>query len=196
MPLPDNHVGAALKAAQAQREHAPLHLTIEQARILQDSLELEAATMLGRILFAFGEFERDISLCAVWSRSGADFDALKHKIASANFDTKISVIRGSVHSIFRAGTLERIAYDEWIERVDGVRLIRNKLAHGRWWFDPYGNQVVHILGIPGSPDQTETRHTISGMTAFLKLIRALQAELNQLQSKHNLSKAWELAHFK
>jgi len=161
-------------------------MTAEEAEAFADRLEKDAATALGRIIFALGGLERDIGLCVVWAHGGRKIDQMTKKIASASFDKKLEILNDLVDAIFAKQSEQNIAYAAWIVQASAIRLIRNQLVHGRWWFDACQRQIVHISYVPRAPDQYETRFSIAGFEEFLDLIKLRQSELNQLRKMYSL----------
>jgi hypothetical protein len=144
-------------------------------------IQNQAATFLGKILFAFGELERDLALCLVWVRGGSELEALTKQYEESSFSDKIDRLEKFVKSDFEADSKQCVAYSDWLVKVDAVRLIRNELAHGRWWFDPHNNCAVNISGIPTSSKQKQNSYTVDGLAKFLEKVRTLQSELDVLR---------------
>ena len=156
-------------------------LATRSAAEISCEIQDKAATLLGEILFAFGELERDLALCLVWVREGRELETLTKQFEESSFSDKIERLERFVKSDFATNSVQYVAYSDWLARTDAVRLIRNDLAHGRWWFDPIQNCAFNISGIPTSAKQQQRPYTIEGLSAFLSKIWELQAELTVLR---------------
>ncbi len=156
-------------------------LTAREAQDYADQLKRKAATDLGMMLFAYGELERDLSLCVVWMNEGAGLEVLTREIVDFSMDKKIEVLRRLVKQNLSYKPEIQRGFEDWIGRIDGIRMMRNRLAHGRWWFDPHSGEIVNISGIPTSPKQNEERYAEEGIEIFVKKIRSLQKDLQKLR---------------
>jgi hypothetical protein len=160
---------------------ARVEMTASRAAVFSDQLEIDAAKALGMILFAIGDLERDLALCIIWVHGGSEIDSRTKIMAKASFEQKLEKLGESVDGVFSKTSEQNKLYAAWIDQAGAIRLIRNQLAHGRWWFDPYHRQAVHIAGVPNSTDQSETRFSIDGFEMFIAKIKQLQLELHQLR---------------
>jgi hypothetical protein len=143
-------------------------LSASTAAEISRDVQNQAATLLGKIMFAFGELERDLALCLVWVRDGRELEALTKQYEESSFSDKLERLEKFVKSDVAANSKQCAAYSEWLVKVDAVRLIRNELAHGRWWFDPHNNCAVNISGIPTSSKQKQNSYTVDGLAKFLE----------------------------
>lgn len=126
----------------------------------KEKLESSAATLLGRLLFAFSRLETNLSLCLVWVNGGENLDLLSDRVAEFNFHSKLERLSIEIEKKFLQGSESRIAYQAWLERAQLIRRQRNEFVHGRWGVDASSNQVVNVLGIPTSSSQREVRYTL------------------------------------
>lgn len=146
-------------------------------------LEAAAATLLGRLLFAFSRLDVALGLCLVWTDSGKQIDALTPKVTALTFNQKLDSLTLLVKSKFSDGSKKRAAWVEWIEQAHVARTLRNELIHGRWGVDPYTSEAINVIGLPTSPEQREVRYSLQALTDAVTEIGRLQARLWQLREQ-------------
>src|SRR5262245_42972548 len=120
------------------------------------NLESEAAMFLGKLLFAFALLENNIGLFLAWSRDGNDLDSLRSKYEGYSFKQKLIELRKVVTDRLGQDSKLFAEYDAWYKNADTIRTLRNEMVHGRWAFLHRSQQVVHVIGLPGSSSQRET----------------------------------------
>jgi hypothetical protein len=74
-------------------------------------------------------------------------------------------------------------YAAWLNDAHAIRLLRNQLFHGRWGFIPIQQLVANVIGLPTSPEQSETRYSIDQLGASLESMRMLRVRLSDLRKK-------------
>ena len=157
--------------------------TAGQASVEADALEQSVASVLGRMLFEFARLDMALGLCLAWSDNGRQIDARSDQVSHYGFHKRLDYLRTLVFEAFPAESREHIEYCEWLTRADKVRLVRNKLVHGRWGIDPYRQQAINIVGLPTSAEQAETRYTIEELEATLAEMKVLGARFSALRGQ-------------
>ena len=148
----------------------------------QEELELNAATLLGQMLFEFARLETSLSLCVVWLDHGKRIDALTKQIEAVSFHKKIEILESHVSNVLPEGSRRRQGYSIWIEQANTVRQQRNELVHGRWGVDHTKDCVVNVIGIPTSLEQREVHYTLDQLRLILADMKRLQIRLSQLRN--------------
>lgn len=148
-----------------------------------EDLEAAAATLLGRLLFAFSRLDVALGLCVVWTDSGKQIDALTPKVTALTFNQRLDSLTLLVKSKFSDGSKKRAAWLEWIEQAHVARTRRNELIHGRWGVDPYTSEAINVIGLPTSPEQREVRYSLQALTDAVTEIGRLQTRLWQLREQ-------------
>jgi hypothetical protein len=149
----------------------------------RSTLENEAATSLGHMLFEFSRLDVNLGLCLVWVDGGSNIDSLTKSVSNQNLKGKLDEVTKHVNAKFSPGSKGHSAYEMWIRRVHDVRQVRNNLVHGRWGVEPSKNKVVNVVGLPTSDDQQSNEYTIEELAAINEELRSLQLELSRLR-KH------------
>jgi hypothetical protein len=134
--------------------------------ILPDTeLEAMAAQHLGRLLFVFGGLELNLGLTLVSARPPAESEAAK--VEQLRFGQKLDELESRVLAS-HAGNPEALArWRKWFLAADTLRKLRNRFAHGRWGFQHYHQQIVHVCRLPGSGNQEEVRYTLDEFAAHV-----------------------------
>jgi hypothetical protein len=158
-------------------------LTASEMSKATEDLEAAAATLLGRLLFAFSRLDVALGLCLVWADSGKQIDALTPKVTALTFNQKLNALTGLVKSRFADRSKKRAAWLQWIEHAHVARTLRNQLTHGRWGVDPYTAEAINVIGLPTSPEQREVRYSLQALTDAVTEIGRLQGRLWQLREQ-------------
>lgn len=155
-------------------------MTAGELWALRDALEVEAASLLGHMLFEFSRLDVNLGLCLVWVDGGVRLEALTPQVADLSFNDKLLQLSKHVNAKLPVGSKRRSAYEGWIERMHAVRLQRNQLVHGRWGIEPYKNKVVSVTGLP-TGTQLATEYSMADLAAINDELRSLQRELARLR---------------
>ena len=161
-------------------------LTGDEASVAVAALEQAVATVLGQMLFEFARLDMALGLCLAWSDHGRQIDARTSLISNYGFHKRLDYLRTLVFEAFPAESKKHTEYCEWCTRAHKVRLVRNKLVHGRWGIDPYRQHAINIVGLPTSSDQAETRYSIEELEATLAEMKFLGAWLSALRRQSPL----------
>ncbi|MFN7156216.1 MAG: hypothetical protein ACK4OE_21300 [Acidovorax sp.] len=145
-----------------------------------DSMQTEAASLLGQMLFAFSRIDVNLGLCLAWMDDGKRLEALSKSIEGQNVHTKLQTLSKQVAEKFPAGSKRRAAYERWIERVHAAREQRNQMVHGRWGVEARRHKVVNVVGLPSGTQQS-IEYTLAELTAFNDELGALARELSRLR---------------
>jgi hypothetical protein len=148
-----------------------------------DALETSAATLLGRLLFAFSRLDMNLGLCLVWADGGTNIVALTPKVSALTFHKKLEQLGRLVEAKFVAGSKERSDWALWIEQAHATRALRNQLTHGRWGIDPYAGEAMNVIGLPTSPDQHEMRYSLQALRDAVDEAQRLQVRLSELRAQ-------------
>jgi len=160
------------------------NMTVRELIERRTTLESEAASLLGHMLFEFSWLDLNLGLCLVWVDAGAKIEHLTSAVESLTLNAKLDELTRHVTTKLSAGTEWRSAYEAWIARAHAVRQQRNNLVHGRWGVEAHKNKVVNVIGLPTSNEQKVTEYTIEELAAVNHELRDLQCELSRLR-KHS-----------
>ncbi len=149
----------------------------------REGLEQGAATVLGKMLFEFSRLDVNLGLCVVWTEGGQRLEELTKRVAEFTFHKKLDFLNQFVEQSLPQGSKRHTAYTEWIARAHASRLRRNQLVHGRWGVDPMQSQVINVIGLPTSSEQTEFRYTLGDLEGMLEELKQLQAKLHELRER-------------
>ena len=155
-------------------------IEIERAR---QSLEDAAATVLGRMIFAFSRLDVALALNLVWSTEGSQLEELTGQFEESFFHKKLNFLRELVTAKYNDQKDVYSLYDQWLEDADAIRNKRNEFVHGRWGVDPIKNEVVNVIKLPTSPDQRSMRYSIRELKNALDQIEELEVRLAELREK-------------
>lgn len=148
--------------------------------VVIDEIEKEAATTLGYMLFEYSRLDMELGLFLVWSNDGQNLHRLTKKLNDSNFNMRLHLLEKLVNEKYM-GTPAADIYQAWLSDAHAVRSLRNELFHGRWGFIPQQQQVANVVGLPTSPEQTETRYSIPQLKELLVIMRDLRSRLSDLR---------------
>ncbi|PAU87200.1 hypothetical protein CK507_10830 [Pseudomonas sp. WN033] len=148
--------------------------------VVKDEIEKEAATTLGYMLFEYSRLDMELGLFLVWSNDGQNLDRLTKKLNDSNFNKRLHLLEKLVNEKYMDTPAADI-YKFWLSDAHAVRSLRNELFHGRWGFIPQQQQVANVVGLPTSPEQTETRYSIAQLKDLLLTMRDLRSRLSDLR---------------
>jgi len=146
------------------------------------SLESEAATALGYIIFEYSRLDMELGLFLVWSGEGQRLEQLTKSLNDSNFSNKLALLKSQVKSKYK-GTPAFDPYAQWLNDAHAIRILRNDLFHGRWGFLPEQKCVANVVGLPTSPNQTETCYTIPQLQESSRTIADLRSRLSKLRAQ-------------
>ncbi|WP_194713038.1 hypothetical protein [Noviherbaspirillum soli] len=152
----------------------------------RERLEREAASILGHMLFEYSRLDMDLGLMLVWADDGKRLEKLTTEHNESNFYYKLRFLEKEASIKYANSPDALTAHAGWLVDAHKVRECRNKLVHGRWGIEPTRRQVVNVVGLPTSPEQTAYPYTIRDLQAELDGIKALRASLDALR------KAWPI----
>jgi hypothetical protein len=147
----------------------------------RDSLESEAASILGHMLFEFSRLDVNLGLCLVWVDGGARIESQTKAVEALNLKAKLDELAKHVSEKLPSGSKRRRAYETWIARTNSLRQQRNNLVHGRWGVEAHKNKVVNVIGLPTSDTQEAIEYTLEELAEVNKELRALLLELSRLR---------------
>lgn len=107
----------------------------------------------GQLLFAFGRLEFNLVLHLASFGDPAAYEARRIHIEAGNFASKLERLRLLAQDPRLVATA-RAAYEQWGGQANEMRLLRNRLAHGRWGFEHMNRTVVNVgkRAIPAEDD--------------------------------------------
>lgn len=175
-------------STQSEAKSLPVSpdLTAGEVWRATEDLETAAATLLGRLLFAFSRLDVALGLCLVWANGGKQIDALTPKVTALTFNQKLDALAVLVEQKYAYESKKRAAWLQWIGQAHSSRTLRNELTHGRWGVDPYTAEAINVLGLPTSPEQREVRYSMQALTDAVAEIGRLQGRLWQLREQRPL----------
>lgn len=147
-----------------------------------NDLERDAATVLGYMLFEYSRLDMELGLFLVWSDKGRRLDQLSKTLNEENFSKRLEHLEKRAKVKYSDGPAAD-QYAKWLRDAHAIRSLRNQLFHGRWGFIPQQGLVANVVGLPTSPEQTETRYSLAQLQETLQAMQALRARLNDLREK-------------
>jgi len=156
-------------------------ITARELWARRDSLENEAASLLGHMLFEFSRLDVNLGLCLVLVDGGTRIESQTKAVEAPNLKAKLDELARHVTAKLPSGSKRRRAYESWIERTNSVRQQRNNLVHGRWGVEAHENKVVNVLGLPTSNAQQVIEYTLEELAEVNKELRELLRELSRLR---------------
>ncbi|WP_162314228.1 hypothetical protein [Pseudoxanthomonas yeongjuensis] len=150
----------------------------------KERLEENAAAVLGRILWETGSLEAGLGLVLAWSRGGAELDSLTKEVEPLGFNGRLKLLERIVAACEREPSTT-LAYSNWLQDAHALRMRRNSFVHGRWAVTGDG-MIVNVVGLMTSPDQVETRYSLTELEAILAEILELHQRLRQLHTNMGL----------
>ena len=154
-------------------------IEIERAR---QSLEHAAATILGRMIFAFSRLDVALALHLVWSNQGSRLEELTKEVEVLTFQKKLDFLQDLVTAKYNDQEANSL-YGQWLKDAHATRTMRNELVHGRWGTAPMKNEVVNVVGLPASSEQESKAYTIDKLKDALDQMERLQVRLSKLREK-------------
>lgn len=151
-----------------------------------EELELRAAELLGRMLFAFSRLEVALGLYIVWSDNGKDLDDRTQFFNASTTHAKLTLFEQLYATKYAEATEARAVFEQWSREMNDVRHLRNALVHGRWGIIESSQEVANVVRLPTSPDQREVRYSLTDLADAVSRIAALEQRL------HTLRKTWPL----
>lgn len=130
-----------------------------------DEIEARLHAVLGRFIVAFARLELNLSLRV--GGEGTFVDKLERLLNAPRDDAENE---DSFCKILA-----------WYMAADSMRVLRNRLAHGRWGIHVYLQQVVHVSGYPPGP-QHERSFSLSELDLIVRDAESLNKELIRLQT--------------
>ena len=149
--------------------------------MLHHDIKDEAAKAIGLIIFEFSQLEVNIDFCIICSSNGINREQLIKKFNQKNFTTKLEFIEKLATKTFNQKPKELNKYIDWLKDTKKIRDFRNRLAHGRYGFNPNNGSIANVIGIPTSIASSETTYTINELNNIVDNINKLSARLNAMR---------------
>jgi hypothetical protein len=147
-------------------------------------LEAVAAQYLGRLLFIFGRLDMNLGLALVNAQQACASDAQLAEVEALRFGDRLKALRKRA-MLRHAGDAHALAgWEKWFASADALRTLRNDFVHGRWGFRNVQRQIVHIMNLPGSPNQAETRYTLDEFAAKVSYAEEVNDEFFTVSRKY------------
>jgi hypothetical protein len=146
-----------------------------------DQLERDAATVLGYMLFEYSRLDMELGLDLVWSDDGQKIEELTKKHSEHNFHKRLESLEKLVQLKYPDTPAALDLYTNWLSDAHAIRSNRNQLFHGRWGVSPQQQLVVNVMGLPTSPEQSETYYSIARLGEILQTMRTLRSRLSELR---------------
>ena len=147
----------------------------------RDTLEYEAASLLGHMLFEFSRLDVNLGLCLVWVDGGVRIESLTKAVEKLSLKAKLDELVKHVVAKSPTGSECRRAYEIWIERANLVREQRNNLVHSRWGVEAHKNKIVNLIDLPTSNTQQAIEYTLEELAEVSNELRELLRELTRLR---------------
>jgi hypothetical protein len=157
-------------------------LTAGEAWRIQEDLETQAASLLGRLLFAFSRLDTNVGLLVASIERVLGREGFAASVAQLTFHKRLDRFATFLSEEASLSTTARDAYTEWIAAAHRARIQRNEFVHGRWSADPHKGAVLNVIGLP-SGEQRTVSYTPAELQGAVSQIEELQAQLWQLRKR-------------
>lgn len=154
-----------------------------EVRLSAKELEVRATSLVGKMLFAFGQLDVTLSLYIVWANNGKDLELLTKKLSESSMYAKLEYFENLYVSKYAEAPEVHAVFEQWSREMHDMRHWRNNLVHGRWGAIESSQEVVSVVGLPTSPDQREVRYSLSELEAAVATVVKLEERLNRLRDK-------------
>ncbi|HYP84957.1 hypothetical protein [Variovorax sp.] len=161
--------------------------------------------LLGRLVHAHARLDLGIGLQLKWlgPYRGVDVDHLL-VAPSVHFKTRLDKLRPLALEMWgHSNPVACAAFEQWFQRVERARGVRNDYAHGRWGrVNMREPDLFAFVALSWEFDPAkmapEVQVTLDELEVQVKEIEALVHDFQRLQKKHEgdgrWSKAWEDQH--
>ncbi|MGZ5183376.1 MAG: hypothetical protein ACXWC2_23095 [Ramlibacter sp.] len=154
----------------------------------ETELEATAAQYLGRLLFVFGRLELNLGLALVNLHPASASEREAARVEELRFGDKLKELEAKVLASHAANARALARWRKWFLAADTLRELRNAFAHGRWGFQHYHQQIVHVSHVPGGGDRKEVRYTLEEFAAHVAAAEELAEEFSTLRDMHPVSR--------
>jgi len=139
--------------------------------------ELRFLRAYKRAVSAFNILDLNMSLCLRWASLRAGKEAGIDRFLALPYDRKFKRVKSLIRKKGR-----ELEYQEFIRLAEECRLWRNKLVHGEWELNVFGNKDVrfHVL----APEEERGEFTHAEFEALADMIENTHAEFSRLREKH------------
>lgn len=161
-------------------------LTIRDISRIREELERDAASALGRALFAFSGLDTNLGLMVASTLRHLGKDGQAMNAGSLNFKTRLEFVENYVVTTPEVAPMAILEMKTWISQAHAARLQRNQLVHGRWSVDPHKRKALLIVGLPGSDVQQTIEYTIAELEAISEEFQRLNSALSQARRRWHL----------
>lgn len=139
--------------------------------------ELRFLRAYKRAVSNFNILDLNMSLCLRWASLRAGKEVSIDRLLALSYDRKFKRVK----SLIRKKGQEP-AYQKFIRLAENCRLWRNKLVHGEWELNVYGDKDVryHVL----APVEERGEFTHEEFEDLADMIEHTHAEFSRLREKH------------
>ena len=160
-------------------------LTANDLMAMRDEFEQRAATILGKMLFAFSRLDMNLGLMIGRLRSVGNEAQVKNG-DTMNFNAKLEFVAKYVEDSSSLEPAARVEITEWVAAAHDARVQRNQFIHGRWASDVLRSKALNIIGLPGSDAQTTIEYTLDELDAYNHRIQELTLALSRVRERWQL----------
>jgi hypothetical protein len=155
----------------------------ELCTLTADEIETAASQHLGKLLFIFGRLETNLALTLAHSHPASDFERVIVDIEGIPFAEKLEALRHRINAR-QSNDLHTVAqWETWYQAATSLRTVRNRFAHGRWGFVASRQQVVHVVGLPGSPNKIGSPYSLHELSLEVEKAEKVAAEFSGLSAR-------------
>ncbi|MEJ8567936.1 DUF429 domain-containing protein [Elongatibacter sediminis] len=149
---------------------------------LPGDFQAEAAELVGRIVFAWSRFERNLGLTLQYAQGEPDEDTFKNGGFKGSVGEQLKALGRMVRENL-ANEPEGIgAFEVWLKHASNVRMKRNAIVHGRWTLLS-GQRLMQLESteLPGVDASGKTRFSLAKLENELRDIESMDQDLYQLR---------------
>ena len=150
----------------------------------ETELEAMAAQHLGRLLFVFGRLELNLGLALVNLRPPGESERETARVEKLSFGEKLGEFEAKALASHGGDARALARWRKWFLAAHALRKLRDDFAHGRWGFQHYRQQIVHVSKFPGSANPDEVRYTLDEFAAHVADAEEVAEEFSTLKDMH------------
>lgn len=160
-----------------------MHRLNTPSALSHEELELAACSLVGQIIFALSRLETNLALYLRDHKGQEQSKKVLLRLENSVFKVKLDMLQGAVQQFYGSNETCLKSFGQWIQDAHAIRTTRNDLVHGRWGVSASAQQVINVIGLPGSPNQQERRYSLPELAESLDRVKNLSKDLSGLTEK-------------
>jgi len=153
---------------------------------IREQLERDAASALGKAMFAFSGLDTNLGLMVASVLRYVGKEGQAARVDSLNFKARLEFVDAYIASTSEFHPTAVSEVRDWVLQAQEARQLRNQLVHGRWGVDPLTGKVHNIVGLPSSDAQQTIEYTLEELDAISQEFRRLNSALSKSRQRWGL----------